>query len=43
MNSHTTDLLIISSGVAAAALADRILRKDRRASILVLEAGPRVS
>ena len=36
------DTLIIGSGVAAAALAQRLLDKDPKASILVLEAGSRV-
>ena len=34
--------LIIGSGVAAAALAQRLLEADPSASILMLEAGPRV-
>jgi choline dehydrogenase-like flavoprotein len=34
-----TDTLIIGSGVAAAAIAQRLLDKDPKASILVLEAG----
>ncbi|MDK3025462.1 GMC family oxidoreductase [Cupriavidus taiwanensis] len=38
----SVDLLIIGSGVAAAALAQEILRKDPKASVLMLEAGPRV-
>lgn len=42
MITSGTDILIIGSGVAAAAIADRILQKDRMASILILEAGPRV-
>jgi choline dehydrogenase-like flavoprotein len=42
MITSDTDILIIGSGVAAAAIADRLLQKDRSASILILEAGPRV-
>ena len=36
------DTVIIGSGVAAAALAQRLLDKDPKASILILEAGTRV-
>src|SRR6266545_3299329 len=36
------DFLIIGSGVAATALTERLLEKDRSASILILEAGRRV-
>ena len=36
------DTLIIGSGVAAAALSQRLLDKDPSASILILEAGERV-
>lgn len=36
------DTLIVGSGVAAAVLSQRLLEKDPRASILILEAGTRV-
>jgi choline dehydrogenase-like flavoprotein len=38
----TVDTLIIGSGVVAAAISQRLLEKNPRASILVLEAGGRV-
>lgn len=38
----TIETLIIGSGVAATAIAQRLLEKDPRASILILEAGRRV-
>ena len=37
-----TDTLIIGSGVAAAAVASKLLKQDPNADILILEAGPRV-
>jgi len=37
-----TDVLIIGSGVAAAAIASRLLQADPQRSILILEAGTRV-
>ena len=36
------DVLIIGSGVVAAAISERILKSDHLASILVLEAGERI-
>lgn len=42
MKTDKVDLLLVGSGVAAAALAKRLLEKDPSASILMLEAGERI-
>lgn len=42
MSKTPVDLLLIGSGVAAAALAKRLLDQDPKASILMLEAGDRI-
>ena len=42
MSKTQVDLLLIGSGVAAAALAKRLLDQDPKASILMLEAGDRI-
>jgi choline dehydrogenase-like flavoprotein len=42
MTGDQVDLLLIGSGVAAAALAKRLLDQDPSASILMLEAGDRI-
>ncbi|HET9627732.1 MAG TPA: GMC family oxidoreductase [Kofleriaceae bacterium] len=42
MTPSSADVLIIGSGVAAAAIAERLLRHDARASILIVEAGGKV-
>ena len=42
MSAETVDYLLVGSGVASASIATRLLERNPGASILVLEAGPRV-